>query len=242
MVSLGLLLAICLALLHLFASTLKGPSWLPQRHWVSLAGGISIAYIFLDVFPELAHAQEEIDHVGGIVEYLERHVYILALLGLALFYGLDKWALRSRAHNHAMTANDHTTIGVFWVHIATFAIYNGVLGYLFHESENHGLMACLLLFVTLGVHFVVNDLGLREHHKQAYDRVGRWVLAAAIITGWVIGQALTLNPAAIATVWALVAGGVILNVLKEELPEERESDFGTFLLGAVGYGALLLTV
>ncbi|MDA0268434.1 MAG: hypothetical protein O2890_14955 [Cyanobacteria bacterium] len=116
------------------------------------------------------------------------------------------------------------------------------MGYLFRESENHGLVACLLLCVTLGVHSVVNDLGLREHHKQAYDRVGRWVLAASIITGWVIGQALVLNPAAIATIWALVAGGVILNVLKEELPEERESDFGTFLVGAVGYGALLLMV
>jgi hypothetical protein len=121
-------------------------------------------------------------------------------------------------------------------------IYNGVLGYLFRESEDHGLIACILLFVTLGVHFVVNDLGLREHHKEAYDRFGRWILAASIITGWVIGQTLKLNPAAIATVWALVAGGIILNVLKEELPEERESDFGTFLVGAVGYSALLLIV
>jgi hypothetical protein len=113
---------------------------------------------------------------------------------------------------------------------------------LFHESADHGLIACLLLFVTLGVHFVVNDLGLREHHKHAYDRIGRWVLAGSIMTGWVIGQTLELNPAAIATIWATVAGGIILNVLKEELPEERESDFGSFLLGAVGYGALLLTI
>jgi hypothetical protein len=136
MLSLGLLLAVCLALLHLFASTLKGPSWLPQRHWISLAGGISIAYIFLDVFPELAHAQEKIEHVGGWVEYLERHVYILALLGLALFCGLDKWALRSRAHNQTMSEADHTTIGVFWIHIAAFAIHNGILGYLFQGASH----------------------------------------------------------------------------------------------------------
>jgi hypothetical protein len=28
---------------------------------------------------------------------------------------------------------------------------------------------------------VVNDNGLREHHREVYDRIGRWILAAAII-------------------------------------------------------------
>jgi len=33
---------------------------------------------------------------------------------------------------------------------------------------------------------------------------------------------------------------VILNVMKEELPEERERRFSAFLLGAAGYSLLLL--
>lgn len=40
--------------------------------------------------------------------------------------------------------------------------------------------------------------------------------------------------------FAFLAGGMILNVLKEELPEERESRFTAFLSGAAGYAALLL--
>ena len=40
--------------------------------------------------------------------------------------------------------------------------------------------------------------------------------------------------------FAFLAGGVTLNVLKEELPEERQSRFWPFLLGAAGYAALLL--
>jgi len=36
------------------------------------------------------------------------------------------------------------------------------------------------------------------------------------------------------------AGGVILNVLKEELPEERKSRIAPFFLDAFGYAAILL--
>ena len=240
---LGLLLAICLALLHLVVGKIAGIKRISHRRWISLAGGVSIAYIFLHVFPELAHAQEELEHSGiSFLAYLEQHVYLLALLGLVLFYGLDKLALQSRSHNQKMRQVDETGFSVFWIHVGAFASYNAILGYLFRESADHGIMACLLLFITLGLHFVVNDLGMREHHKRNYDRLGRWILAAAIMAGWAVGQAIALNPAAIAIVWAIVAGGVILNVLKEELPEQRESDFITFLTGAFGYGALLLVI
>ncbi|MFJ6412621.1 hypothetical protein [Terribacillus sp. AE2B 122] len=51
-----------------------------------------------------------------------------------------------------------------------------------------------------------------------------------------------LNEVAISILNAFIAGGIVLNVLKEELPEEKESSIGSFLLGAVGYTILLLLV
>ncbi|MGD1854913.1 MAG: hypothetical protein ACFB2W_11755 [Leptolyngbyaceae cyanobacterium] len=236
----GLALAICLALVHIFAS---GTQWLiqiPQRCWMSIAGGVSITYIFLDILPELSKAQEEILHSeSAIVGYLEHHVYLLALLGLAIFYGLEKLALRSRFQQ---SGKDSTHPGVFWLHIISFALYNGILGYLFQESASHGLVACLILFFALALHFVVNDVSLREHHQDMYDRTGRWLLAGAIMFGWALGEAFHLEEAAIASIWALVAGGIILNVLKEELPEEQESHFGMFFAGAALYSIVLLAV
>ena len=44
------------------------------------------------------------------------------------------------------------------------------------------------------------------------------------------------------TLFAFLAGGVILNVIKEELPEEQESLFWAFALGAALYTVLLLTL
>jgi hypothetical protein len=100
----------------------------------------------------------------------------------------------------------------------------------------------LFFFFAMALHFVVNDHGLREDHKESYDRVGRWILAAAIIVGWVIGQGTEIHEAAIAVLFAFLAGGVILNVLKEELPDERQSKFWAFALGAAIYAALLVSV
>ncbi len=51
-----------------------------------------------------------------------------------------------------------------------------------------------------------------------------------------------MSRAGIAALTAFLGGGVVLNVLKEEVPSERQSRFWAFAPGAVGYAALLLTV
>ena len=237
-----MLLAIALAALHISVGRL---AWLdriiPWYRWLSLGAGVSIAYVFLDVLPELNHAQEEIEHVGGpLVQFLENHVYLLALAGLAVFYGLEILAVRSREMNQSETGKDCTHAGIFWVHIGCFAIYNALIGKLLSDAETRGVISAMLLCIALALHFLVNDRSLRSHHNASYDRWGRWILAGALMSGWAIGQAIYLNEAVVAVVWAFVAGGIILNVLKEELPEDRESCFGTFTAGGAAYAALLL--
>jgi hypothetical protein len=58
--------------------------------------------------------------------------------------------------------------------------------------------------------------------------------------GWAIGLFLEISEAALAVLFGFLAGGVVMNVLKEELPEERESSFWAFALGAAAYAVVLL--
>ncbi len=90
------------------------------------------------------------------------------------------------------------------------------------------------------MHFLINDYGLRQDHRQAYKHVARWVLAGAIIAGWAIGTMVAIGEAALAALFAFLAGGIVLNVLKEELPEERQSRFASFAAGAAAYAFVLL--
>lgn len=240
-VFLTFLFAAGFAIIHLFAGKLRFLETIPRSRWLSAAGGVSVAYVFVHIFPELGQGQitiEQLDH--QLVSFLEHHVYLMALLGFVGFYGLERLAKRSRQRNLERGEKDATSFSVFWLHICSFAIYNALIGYLLLHREEPGFLNLLLFFIAIALHFVVNDYGLREHHKGEYRRIGRWILAAAVIVGWTLGYAVDIAEAAIAVLFAFLAGGIILNVLKEELPEERESRFWAFALGAGSYAIVLL--
>lgn len=241
LVSLTALLAVGLAAIHLYSGRMRFLDVLPRSRWLSVAGGISVAYVFVHLLSDLAEEQETIREAAGeSFNFLEYHVYLVALIGLAAFYGLERSAKTSRRRKRTAGGEDSTEAGVFWVHAASFTVYNALIGYLLLHREEPGVWSLILFAFAMGVHFVVNDYGLRRDHKGTYDRIGRWVLAAGILAGWVVGLFFEVSEAAIAVLFGFLAGGVIMNVLKEELPEDHESRFWAFALGAAAYAVILL--
>ncbi len=194
----------------------------------------------MHLLPELEAAQQAVQEgAEGVVPFVEDHVWLVALLGLALFYGVEQHSLSARRQQAQRAGEDVTTGAAFWLSITSFAVYNALIGYLLLRGEAEDVSSLVLFTVALAVHFVVNDFGLREHHKQAYRRVGRWVLLVAVLVGWVVATITAISEAALGLVLAFIAGGVVLNVLKEELPGERQARFWAFALGAAAYAALL---
>lgn len=233
--------AFALALTHVFAVRLRFLRGVPRNRWLSGAGGISVAYVFMHLLPELARAQERFDAAGGpVLEAIEKHVYVVALLGLTLYYGLDRLALESRRRRAGRAGIDETTGGVFWVHVASFSLYNVLIGYLLVHREEPTPRALVFFIVVMALHFLVTDFSLWEHHKDRYTRAGRWILAAAVVGGWFAGRVTDVSELFVASMTAFLAGGIVLNVLKEEVPEERGSRFGAFAVGVAAYAALLL--
>lgn len=233
-------LALALAALHLFAGRLRFLSVTPRSVWLSMSGGASVAYVFVHLLPELAAAQESLEQSDLAFLGPSAEIYLVALAGLAAFYGLERAAEVSRRQRREQGEEDATPPGVFWLHTVSFALYNLLIGYLLLHREDPGTRSLLLFALAMGLHFLVNDHGLRHHHRRLYERVGRWILAAAVLLGWAVGLGLEIRELHVALLFAFLAGGVVLNVLKEELPAERESRFWAFAAGAAGYAALLL--
>ena len=68
----AILAAVALALVHLFASGLRFLDVVPRSRWLSAAAGISVAYVFVHLLPDLAEAQEAVEQTGeGAFEFLE---------------------------------------------------------------------------------------------------------------------------------------------------------------------------
>ena len=248
------LTALAVALLcavHVLTPRLHFLEGTPRSIWLSIAGGVSVAYVFVHFLPELAKGQEAISNRVAI-HAAERHVYLIALVGLLAFYGLDRLAKVARSNRSGQPVeggrgpqrDSGADAGptVFWIHMASFGIYNALIGYLLLHREEMTAPALGFFVVAMALHFIVTDYGLNEDHKQLYRSYGSWILCCALAVGWAIGTQLSLDEAAIAAVTAFIGGGVVLNVLKEEVPSERQSRFWAFALGAAVYSALLLTV
>ncbi|MXV61646.1 hypothetical protein GS429_06125 [Natronorubrum sp. JWXQ-INN-674] len=229
--------AAALALIHLFAGRLGFSARRPRSRWLSVAGGISVAYVFVHLLPEIGEAAATLERRGGSSLFAEQYGYLIALFGFVAFYGLEQLARRGNVETSRGNRPDETAL--FWIHVGSFAVYNGIIGYLLLDRELGGLVT---FFVAMALHFVVTDAGLREHHGPTYDRRARWVLATAVLVGFAGGYALEDADLLIAVFVPFLAGGVILNVIKEELPSDRESRFWAFALGGAGYAALLLFV
>ena len=240
-VVLSFLCCFLFAAVHLLAGKLRFLEGIPRSRWLSLAGGVSVAYVFVHLLPELSAEQEAFEEASGqsLIAYLEHHAYLIALAGLIIFYGLERAARLSRKQGKG-GPEGVADPRVFWLHMASFSLYNALIGYLLVHREEQDLWGLLWYVLAMALHFVVNDFGLREHHKHQYHRTGRWILAVAVFAGWGLGLATAIHESALAALFSFLAGGVILNVLKEELPEERKSRFWAFALGSGLYAALLL--
>ena len=79
-------IAIGLALIHLSSGLLRFVQ-VPRSRWLSGAGGVSVAYVFVHILQELSEHQTVLEEAeNGFIYYLEHHVYLLALLGLNKYH------------------------------------------------------------------------------------------------------------------------------------------------------------
>jgi hypothetical protein len=236
-------LAFGLAAVHYLAGRLWFLGGVPRSRALSFAGGVSVAYVFVHLFPEVQEAGASIaeSELGPLVLFADHHIYLVTLMGFVAFYGLERFAANDESENEDGERDAVVeSREVFWLHVGSFGAYNILVGYLLLHREEAGVVSLLLFFVAMALHFLVNDHGLREHHGALYHDRGRWVLAAAVLVGTGIGLVVDVPAGVLAVLFAFLAGGIVLNVIKEELPEERESRFPAFAVGTGGYAVLLL--
>jgi hypothetical protein len=228
-----------LSAVHLLAIEIRPGKWLSGSGWLSFAGGLSTAYVFVHIIPDLAERQQDLSEVGpGLLA--EREVFLAALSGLVAYYGLEHVARKystSEGDEHSAERSMHVGL---WLHAIAFSLYSVVIGYLLSQQTQVAVTELAAFAVAFGLHFFVNDQSLQRHHGSLHKSRVRWMLAGSVVLGWLVGAFLPIPDAHVTFVYAFLAGGMILNILKEELPEERRGHVGAFVMGAVAYGAIAL--
>jgi hypothetical protein len=238
------LAALAFIAVHLFIGRLTFLEGKPRHMLLSFAGGVAVTYIFLHVLPELAVHQRTFAHELQLSDSAaEAWIYLISLVGLVFFFGLENAARRSRGRRLAATGESRLEREVKWVHLGSFFFFNFLVGYLLLHREQTGLWSLAIYAAAMLLHFATSDFGQRQDHAEDYDAETRWILAGGVVTGWVVGALdRQVPPILIGSLFAFLAGGVVLNTLKEELPEDKESRFLPFAAGAAAYAVLLLII
>jgi hypothetical protein len=213
-----------------------------SRRYVSAAAGISVAYIFVDVLPELELQRRIVAGSAGGADLLftEKGLYLLALASFVVFYGLEHMVLvrRARASVNVTSTFDPTYITQLTGYIA----YSTLIGYLLDERADRGTLPLVIYTFAMAVHFLVVDHALDDEHHDRYAPLGRWLLAASIVVGWFISTGMPLSELQVARLFAVLAGGVVITSLRAELPDDRNGRFWPFCLSALSFaGVLILT-
>lgn len=260
-VALALLSTLALAALHLLAPHIRRLPVVPEYATASFAGGLAVAYVFLHLLPELAQGNAEVARILGDettpTPLLELGVFLVALLGFLVFYGLERLAERSKegarsglrgegdpAREHPSPKGGSGSAGVFRVHLASFMLYNGIIAYTLPLDWRTSIPFAVLFTVAIGLHFVLIDRGLEEHYGSRFDRwPPRLLLAGALVVGWLLAAVFApTSTLVVSLLTAFLAGSILLNVFKEEIPSTRSSHFGWFTVGLALYALLLVLV
>lgn len=217
------------ACVHLFADKMRQCSEEFQARFLSAGGGVAIAYIFLDLLPKLCKGDLIVTESGAF-PYLERHVYIMALCGFLLFFIDD----RASASNGVKAP--------YWPSLFSYAIFNFLVGYAIVDKNNPEVRPLALFTLAMGLHYFVNDYCLNKLHREEQQLYGKWILIVSLFLGWFIGVWVTIPSVSIALASAFIGGGVIMNVIRHELPETNPHSLGAFLLFTLIYAIILLLI
>jgi hypothetical protein len=228
--------AVLLASVCVFGGRLRARSH--HRRWISIAAGVSVATIFVDLLPTISEKQAKFsaNAPAGAALFQEQAVYLSAMLGFVLFYGLEYMVASS-------PSGERKYGGIaFSLRIAAFAGYSSFIAYLLVDNPWNGVQSLLLYSLAMAFHMLLVDHSLAEQGHELYESRGRWILALAVIAGWSVGMIASIPELWLARITGFVCGGVIMNSLVVELPEGRGGRFGYFVLSAAIYAFVLIRV
>ena len=229
-----------MALIHVYVGELRRIDTFVRRGLLWAGAGASLAYVLVYILPKLAEKQEILlaSVEPGMLGFLEHHVYLMAMTGLVVHYAFTRVAAygAERRSSHSWAPLRGALIST----IIAYGAYNVLIGYLIVHRLRPEFFSLVLITLGMATHFVISDHNLRHHWPEIYERVIKWVLAIALLTGWALGVWTEISVEVISLWFAFLAGGMLIITIREELPSEEDGSFLAFLVGVVAYTALIL--
>ncbi len=224
MISPGLFSLFVLAAIHLFANRPKILGWVWHRQFLSFASGVSLSYVFVDLLPALERAEPVLKRTfDPIIPYLELHTYLVALMGILFYYGVQS-RVSSQKHQ--------------WLPLSGYLLFNFFIGASLSDSSNPEIQPLTLFTIAIGLHYFIRD----HLAKVSKNKFMLGFLISILFAGYLTGYLAKIPDAVTAVGISFVAGGILLNIFQYELPKQEKGGYFWFVSGALLYTAILLSL
>ena len=199
------------------------------RGFVSFAGGVAVAYVFLHMLPDLVEYNQPIGKFllshAWLTPFTELLIYIAALFGFLVYYGLE------------LLAEDYLNVKqsdawVYALHLSMFCLYNFLITYTMSLRALSSIPATAVFTFAMALHFVLTDRKFSRFYTSKFKHIGRFVLMLSLFVGWLCSAIFDpVNVLVSAFMLAFLAGSVLLNVFREELPAAKFTNYTWFSCG-----------
>lgn len=224
MISPGFLSLLVLAAIHLFANRPKILGWVWRGQFLSFASGVSLSYVFVDLLPALEKGAPVLKRTfEHVIPFLELHTYLIALLGILFYYGVQSRISPKKTQ---------------WLPFSSYLLFNFFVGASLSDSSNPEIQPLTLFTIAIGLHYFITD-----HLSKISDKkLVLWSLICALFVGYLIGNLAKIPDTVTAIGISFVAGGILLNTFRYELPKREKDGYFWFVCGALLYTAILLVL
>lgn len=226
----ALLVAVLLSLGYLLSPVIGHRLNAHRTRILSFGGGLAVAYVFLQLIPEVEEAHE---YLGDFMHF----VILFSFLG---FYALETAFLRHDRRIEESGHQDNAGGLSFWLHIGLTWFYTAMVIFALPADVSESLYVAVIVGLAIALHVTYKSYVMHEHHQRAYEAYGQFVLVLSPLAGWLAHVVIQPSEAVFDIVIAVLAGFLMQNVFREELPAHDLTRFRWMLSGSIVLLVLVL--
>jgi hypothetical protein len=189
---------------------------------LSFSAGVSITYVFLDLFPQFSVQ----------VLQISRFLFLFVLFGFGLLHVVEKYL-----YQHARRARLRKELRI--EHTITSFCYHLLIGFLLaYMVANFGSINSALFFIPLLLYTLVSTLPL----ALPKSTVWKIVLASSTLVGTIIGTLVApyITASIFVSILGFYIGVVSYTVLRHALPYGKKGKPLHFILGSALYALVIV--
>jgi len=212
-----------MSITHLFNENLLTKFKKYETHLISLSAGISLTYLFLNLFPEFSRG----------VSKDNEFVFISILIGFAVFHLIEKYIYKNASNDKKLEelAIEDSTISF---------IYHFIIGIIMVSFFNQGLYEGILFFIPATFYTGVNTLPV----DMTKSKIIKIVISFSTLLGVLFATFIfpELSDITYLTLLGFIIGALSFTVTRHSIPFGEKGKPLFFTLGVILYSLIIILI